>query len=635
MSNILIAPSSAGQKLGNEQQKADEVAKDESCLTKTVDSPSSAVKQQIQSTNSEKNTNENYESLGAFPHLNNQPQKGESVAEAVVKMLEGLGVKYAFGVSGGAIAPMWAALENSSIQVIHFRHESGAAFAATEAYFTSSDPVAVFTTAGPGITNALTGLFAARGEGAKVIFLSPSTSPSQRGRYACQETSSYSMPLEGLFTSGTVFHYAVTLQFGEEIPQIGYRLTKGVSQPGGFIAHINIPTAVQTSKNKIFLPANKENFYQPLTEPSKETIKKCAQLLSEGEFGIWVGFGAKGAGKEILQLAETTGAAVMCSPRGKGIFPESHRQFVGVTGFGGHQSVLNYMQEFCPQHLLVLGTRLGEFTSFWNPMMVPSGGFIHVDVDPQVMGVAYPNAKTLAVQSDVKIFVKKLLKQLKKHPPKSSNLHTAETRPRPQQNVIETGKGSPVRPETLMAAIQRVIVENSNALVMAEPGNSFAWATNMLRFDVPNRYRTTTDFASMGHTVTGVVGAAIGRQGKAVAIVGDGAMLMNCEISTAVKYQIPAVWIVLNDACYNMVNQVLPEMKSKDLAQIPKTDFVQIARGMGADAIRVSNESEIIEALEKALVSTVPFIVDVLIDSEKKAPIDNRMMSLKKQFFHN
>jgi acetolactate synthase-1/2/3 large subunit len=57
----------------------------------------------------------------------------------------------------------------------------------------------------------------------------------------------------------------------------------------------------------------------------------------------------------------------MCSPRAKGIFPESHSQFVGVTGMGGHEAVFTYMQEYKPHRILVLGTRLGEPTSFFNP----------------------------------------------------------------------------------------------------------------------------------------------------------------------------------------------------------------------------------------------------------------------------
>lgn len=65
----------------------------------------------------------------------------------------------------------------------------------------------------------------------------------------------------------------------------------------------------------------------------------------------------------------------------------------------------------------------------------------------------------------------------------------------------------------------------------------------------------------MGHTVAGVVGAAAASRRKAVALVGDGAMLMNLEINTAVKYTLPAVWVVLNDGCYNMVDQVLPLLR--------------------------------------------------------------------------
>jgi acetolactate synthase-1/2/3 large subunit len=136
----------------------------------------------------------------------------------------------------------------------------------------------------------------------------------------------------------------------------------------------------------------------------------------------------------------------------------------------------------------------------------------------------------------------------------------------------------------------------------------------------------------MGHFVTGVVGAALARNGKAIAIVGDGAMLMNSEISTAVKYQIPAVWIVLNDGLYNMCSQgsALQGFKGMDV-EIPQTDFVMLARAMGANGIRVERESDVFAALEKALVSTEPFVVDVVIDSTRLAPIARRIQSLVSQ----
>ncbi len=136
----------------------------------------------------------------------------------------------------------------------------------------------------------------------------------------------------------------------------------------------------------------------------------------------------------------------------------------------------------------------------------------------------------------------------------------------------------------------------------------------------------------MGHLVAGVMGAAQARHGKAVAIVGDGAMLMNCEISTAVKYQSPAIWIVLNDARYNMCEQGMRMLGLQGAdATIPQTDFVMLARSLGADGICVANESDIHTALEKAIASPVPFVVDVIIDPTRLAPSGGRNQSLQAQ----
>lgn len=561
----------------------------------------------------------------AFDQIYSVQHTPVSIASAIVKMLQEIGVQYAFGVSGGAIVPLWHALQHSSIRVLHFRHEAGAAFAATEAYFSSGVPIVVFVTTGPGITNALTGLFAARWEGAKVIFLSASTSASQRGRWACQETSTYRMPSTGIFTTESLFHYATTLESDDELPEVYCRLAKGLAQPGGFVAHLSIPTNIQSSLIKTSLPQVALSLAPAAA--TEETISKCARLLSQGSFAIWVGFGARDAADSILQLAEMTGAAVMCSPRGKGIFPENHPQFVGVTGFAGHTSVLTYMQKHRPQRVLVLGTRLGELTSFWNRAMIPEQGFLHIDIDPEVPGTAYPDVDTFAIQSDVGVFVKALLK----HFPKRQS-QSAVVLPRPEHEEINPRVEGLVRPKVLMDAIQQVIVEESDAIVMTEAGNSLAWGNHLLQFTQPGRYRASTGFGSMGHFATGVVGAALARNGKAVAIVGDGAMLMNSEVSTAVRYQIPAVWIILNDGCYNMCGQglALQGFKGMDV-EIPQVDFVQVACGMGADGIRVENESQIRSALEKAIASPVPFIVDVIIDPTEAVPTIGRIDSLISQ----
>jgi acetolactate synthase I/II/III large subunit len=552
-------------------------------------------------------------------------QTQQTVGETIVNMLENLGAQAAFGVSGGGIGPLWAALNRSKIKVLHFRHESGAAFAACEAYFSSGRVVVVFATTGPGITNTITGLLAARGEGAKVILLSAATAAGNRGRWACQETSAHTMPISGIFTQGALFNYATIVETGDEIPEISRRLAQGLSQPGGFVAHISIPTPIQTTPCTAKLQIG---FTRGELSPSENTIAESVRLLSQEPFAIWVGFGARNAAAEIRKLAERTGAAVMCSPRGKGIFPENHSQFIGVTGFSGHTSVLTYMQEQRPHRILVLGTRLGEPTSFWNPLMIPNGGFIHVDIDPEVPGVAYPSAPTLSIQSDIKAFLTSLLPYFPQH---LKNYPTLSF-PRPEEKQISAHTDGLVRPEVLMDAIQKVIVEGSDAVILAEAGNSFAWATNRLRFTQPGRYRISTGVGAMGHAVTGVVGAGWGRNGKAVAIVGDGAMLMNSEVSTAVRFNIPAVWIVLNDGRYNMCAQGMDLQGFKGVdTEIPSTNFVQLAEAMGAKGMHVSHESELEAALKIALASNVPFVIDVNLDPKQPAPIGGRIRSLIQQ----
>src|SRR5271169_3579115 len=101
----------------------------------------------------------------------------QTLSQAIVETLSDLGVRHAFGVSGGAIASLWGALTDSDIKVAHFRHETGAAFAAIEAHFVTNAPMVVFTTTGPGLTNALTGMLAARGEAPKSSWCRPAPPP--------------------------------------------------------------------------------------------------------------------------------------------------------------------------------------------------------------------------------------------------------------------------------------------------------------------------------------------------------------------------------------------------------------------------------------------------------------------------
>lgn len=548
-----------------------------------------------------------------------------TVSTELVRMLEALGVEMSFGVVGGAISQLCHALDQSKIAYLHFRHETGAAFAALEASLATKKPTVVFTTSGPGLTNALTGMSAARWDGGHVILISASTSPAHRGRVATQETSASTLPSNGLFLSGPPFHYATSIEHPAQLDAVVAELARGLRRKDGFIAHISLPIALQGER--ALRPARLPLEPAPPPVVAAETGAFYAELVTGKRLVMWVGFGARHAAPQILDFAQRSGARVIASPRAKGVFPEDHPQYLGVTGLGGDADVDDKLVADPPDYILVLGTKMGESTSFWAKELRPKIAFIHVDVNPQAFGAAYPDARTYGVEADVGAFLASLGAAY--HEP-SQTRDRPPRRPRPEAAALR-GEG-PVRPQIVLDALQRVVVEGSSAVLMAESGNSFCWATNLLRFRTPGRYRVSTGFGSMGHAATGVVGAALAREDKAVALLGDGAMLMQSEVHSAVQYGAKAVWVILNDACYLMCEQGMKVLGWKPFGtRMHRVDFVALARALGADGERVTSEAEVEGAMRRAMASERPFVLDIHTDPQEMAPSGKRHKNLMQQ----
>jgi acetolactate synthase-1/2/3 large subunit len=557
------------------------------------------------------------------PGVDASPAVGESMASALAQILVRAGVTHTFGVTGSAIAPFARALSRTPIVMVDCRHESGAAFAATEASIASGRMAAVFTTAGPGFTNALTGMLAARWEGAHVVLVSGATSTAHSGRWAVQETSFRGGQVRELFRGTPAFDFAATLESGRQLDAIERALRDGARRPSGFTAHLSFPINVQMLR-----ALARTQRASPLSaRPSScAAAPVCARLLRESGLAIWVGFGARHAASEIRELAERTGARVICSPRAKGVFPESHPLFVGVTGVGGHEAVADSFALDRPERLLVLGTRLGEATSLWSPDYLPRRSFVHVDVDRSVFGAAYPRAATIGVEEDVGMFLRKVLSLWG-----TAGCSYATFHPRPAREPSDPRAGDAVRPRYLMNVVQRRVVDETPFGVMAECGNALLWATHHLRFDRPHRFRASPGFGSMGHMTTGVVGAALARGNAVVAIVGDGAMLMQSEVSTAVQHRARAVWIVLNDGRYGIVEQGMRDLGWHPVGvHIAPTDFAAWARALGCASRRVTREADLDDAVCEALDARGPFVIDVVV-AHDLAPIANRQRSIVAQ----
>lgn len=545
-----------------------------------------------------------------------------SVSGALAETLVLAGCRRAFGILGGAAVPLFSALVEHGLDPVHVRHETGAAFMALEHELAGGGPGLVFTTTGPGLTNALTGIAAARAEGGRVVLLSALTGASLRGAHAFQASDTQSLANRGLYGPGGWFDMAVTLESPEQLPRVRATLLEGLRRAQGFVAHIAVPLHVQSAPVPPMGPAPRH-----LDDtPSASSAAHVAAALGR-RVVVWVGHGARHAAPQVRALVDRLDARVMVSPRGKGIFPAQDSRFLGVTGFGGHEQVFERRARFKPDTTLVLGSRLGEFTSFWDPRLVEGTRVVHVDADPSVFGAAYPNAPTLGVRAEIGGLLEGLLATLPARPTPRS---CGPVRPVASSFVPARGQGVSCR--ALMESVQRVVVEGSDAVVMAEAGNAFVWATHLLRFQHPGRFRVSMAFGSMGHMAAGAVGTAMARRAPAVALVGDGTMLMTNEVTTAVAQKAPAVWVVLNDGRYGLVADGMQGLGHRPYGlQIPPVDFASVATAMGARGVTVWDPCRLDDALVDALASGEPHVIDVVIDPREPAPFGARNQSLTVQ----
>ncbi len=552
------------------------------------------------------------------------------VSRAIAQLLYDAGVREAFGVLGGGIAPFSAGLSNTAIRFHHFRHEAGAGFAAIESYQETGRPAAVVVTTGPGLFNVLNAAMAARVDGAKLLVISGFTARPQVSRGAVQETTLQSMPSE-LTRAGSIFHDVVIPESEEELPVAMARIVRGLRGAHPYVAHLGLPLSLQTrvSAKPLGLAPASWNLSRPA--PSIESLDACLHALGDQTAVLWAGSGAVGAHASLRRFAEAAKMPVITSPRSKGVFPESHPLFIGVSGAGGSARVREWFATRRPRTALVVGTRLGEVTSFLAPGMCPTERWVHVDIDPTAFGAAYPAVGGQGIVADAALFFDALIAR------------ATETRWFDRREPVRMPDASPrealtpregdVRPPYLLERIQRHVVEGSDALVMSEAGTSFTWCNAFLRFDAPGRYRTSAAWGSMGHFTTGCIGAALAKRRRVVAVVGDGAMLMNNEINTAVQYDADVLWVVLNDAQLGLNEHGMTALGMRPVeTQFPRTDFVAFARSQGASARAVTSEFELDAAIIEGMRAKGPFLLDVRIDPTVPSPIvADRIKSLQRQ----
>ncbi len=540
-----------------------------------------------------------------------------TVSDLVVETMVNWGVKNVWGMVGHSNLGLADAIrrqtENGALRYFGIRHEGAGAFAASAYGKLTGRPAACFSIAGPGATNLLTGLWDANVDRSPVLALTGQVDTQVLGPGAFQE-----IDLNAAFGKVAQFTQSVLpTSKHQELANLACKsaiLNRGVS-------HLIFPDETQTLPVPENAPAGgpEGRLTDRTISPPAESLKRAVELLSSSRRPvIIVGHGARFEMSAVVHLAETMGAPVITTFKGKGLISDHHPLGCGVLGRSGTPIASWFMNE--SDLLLVLGASFSNHTG-----ITPKKPTIQIDYDPMILGKFH--AVDVPVWGEIGVTVGLLANALKS---KTSSMDQRpevaerwkiwrEEKRRRRADDRGNGLNSAVVFEELA---QRCA---DNAIIAVDVGN------NTYSF---GRYFECKDNAVLMSGYLGSIGfgypAALGAwaatqeddpkfQGRQVlAITGDGGFGQYlAEVNTAVKYGMNITHVLLNNS---ELGKISKEQRSAEvdvwetsLSNPNFADYVNLCGGLG---IRVTQQSELAGALDKALAHRGPSTVEIMTDVE-------------------
>jgi acetolactate synthase-1/2/3 large subunit len=363
-------------------------------------------------------------------------------------------------------------------------------------------------------------------------------------------------------------------------------------------------------------------------EPEPERVHEAAQVISAARRPVIVAGGgvtSSQAQQEVLQLAEMLSIPVATSLNAKGTIPDDHPLSVGVCGSYSRWCANMAVAE--ADLVLFIGSHTGsQVTLDWQipPMGTP---VIQIDIDPSELGRSYP-AK-VALQGDAKATVRRLIEAMEPIGARSEWVNRCQQLVRDWRDEVAPlaeSEAVPIRPERICTELTKFLP--SDAMLVSDTGHSGIWTGTMVDFKHPSQGYIRCA-GSLGWGLSAALGAKCALPDRPViCFTGDGGLWYHLsELETAVRHNINAVIVVndnhsLNqdkrgdDRAYEGYSSGTPE----DLYMFQDVDLSKVAEAMGCFGIRVDHPSEIQSALEQALASGRPALVDVKSDVEGIAP---------------
>jgi len=555
-----------------------------------------------------------------------------TVAQLLVKYLEGRGVEHIFGLCGHTNIAVLAALENSSIRFVNTRHEQIAAHAADGYARAGKRTGVVLSHLGPGLTNAATGVANAALDSIPMVVFAGDVPSHYYGKHPHQEVN-----LHADASQFEIYRPFVKRAWRVDRPHLlpeivdkAFHLAES-GRPGPVL--ISVPMDIFSAEAPVTMfdkvKANALAYQKPsIDDLTAQRIVNA--LLRARKPVLYVGGGVMlaDAAEELRAFVDHLGIPVAHSLMGKGALPDDHALTLGMTGFWGTK----YINDSCrnADTILALGTRFCEADcSSWEgeyTFNIPPTRLIHIDIDPSEIGRNYP--VELGVVADLKQALTVLIRVARELSPQRINesLRQEIAAYRKQfksgNAAAEASAQFPMRPERILADVRAVLPRN--AFITTDVGWNKNGVGQQFPIYEPGSILTPGGYATMGFGAPAALGAKIACPDRVVvSLVGDGGFGQNpAVLASAVEQDAAVVWVVMNNLAFGTIAGLEKAhfgttfgtvFRHNDQPYSP--NFAAVAKAYGVDAVRIESADQFKPALEHAVACGKPYLLDVIMEN--------------------
>ncbi len=531
----------------------------------------------------------------------------------LAKTLREAGVERVFGLAGGHIMGFFDGCLTEGIRVVDTRHEQAAVHMAEGWALATGRTGIAAVTAGPGVTNAATGIINAQQTGAPVVVVCGGTATDLDHRGAVQQLDAADL------YRGQAKWVRVARDAG--------RLAASMKEALFAAAHGRPGVAVlQVPMNLMMEDApEQERWFQREARPAPDPagIEDAVRILSSARRPVVLAGGGahwSRAGAALRGFTERTGIPVTTSSAGRGLLPDSHPNALGYLMHGGG-AVL------AADAVFVIGSRFNANLVYGGlPLFSPETAVVQVDIAPEGMGG--PREATVALAADVRLTLDALTAAWEAPAGRfddwrAQTLQLAGMSRDRWRGYWEHAPSSPIHPGRLAAdAVAAAVgVCGEQVTFVADGGDILVWSLAQFpAFHAGQGLHTSTQLGTLGVGMPFANAAAMAFGHPVVAVIGDGAFgLSAMEMDTAVRFGLPVVVVVSNNGSWGDVRHETENWFGKErvvAADLPGIDYARVAEGLGAQAARVDSADHVGDAVREALAFGGPALVDARTDPE-------------------